>query len=129
MPLASLWQYAHLSVVNKANKMAEENGLPLNSPEARQLRIRELSAVRKSNVCPRCRGTGLVGRVHKRECPECRGKGRLRATIYHLMKSLDCTEAYFKRYLLAAIVDFEQHCYGEMNRAEVVIQEKLKEEC
>lgn len=121
-------QYAHLSVIDKANKIAEENGLPPNSVEARQLRIRELNEVRKSNVCPRCRGTGEVGRVQKRECPECKGKGKLRANIYHLMKSIDCTEAYFKRYLNALVVDFERHCYEEMSGAEDMIKKRLRSE-
>jgi len=57
--------------------------------------------------------------------PECRGKGQLRANIYHLMKSIDCTEAYFKRYLLALVVDFERHCYEDMSGAERVIKQSL----
>lgn len=121
-------QYAHLSVINKANKIAEENCLSPNSIEARQLRIRELNEVRKSNTCPRCRGTGEVGRVQKHECPECHGKGKLRANIGHLMKSIDCTEAYFKRYLNALVVDFERHCYEEMSGAEDVIKKHLRSE-
>lgn len=121
-------QYAHLSALDRANKMAEENGLSVNSVEARQLRIRELNDLRKSNTCPRCRGTGEVGRVQKHKCPECDGTGKLKATIYHLMKSIDCTEAYFKRYLLSLVVDFERHCYNEMNCAEDVIKQYLKKE-
>lgn len=121
-------QYAHLSALDKANKMAEENGLSVNSVEARQLRIRELNDLRKSNTCPRCRGTGEIGRVQKHECPECQGKGQLKANIYHLMKSIDCTEAYFKRYLNALVVKFEQHCYEEMSCAENVIKQYLKKE-
>ena len=121
-------QYAYLPTIEKVNRMAEENDLPLNSAEARQLRIREITELRKSNICPRCRGTGKVGRVQKRECPECHGKGQLRADIYHLMKSIDCTEAYFKRYLYALVVDFERHCYEEMSSAEDVIKQQLKSE-
>lgn len=64
----------------------------------------------------------------KRECPECHGKGQLRANIYHLIKSIDCTEAYFKRYLNALVVDFEQHCYEEMSGAERVIKQRLNKE-
>ncbi|MBN6069426.1 hypothetical protein HYE54_12020 [Aggregatibacter actinomycetemcomitans] len=121
-------QYVHLAVIDKANKAAEENRLSPNSAEARQLRIRELNEVRKSNTCPRCRGTGEVGRVQKRECPECKGKGKLRANIYHLMKSTGCTEVYFKRYLNALVVDFERHCYEEMSGAEDVIKKQLRSE-
>ena len=84
--------------------------------------------MRKSNTCPRCRGTGEVGRVQKHKCPECDGTGKLKATIYHLMKSIDCTEAYFKRYLLSLVVDFERHCYNEMYCAEDVIKQYLKKE-
>lgn len=121
-------QYAYLPTIEKVNKIAEENGLSINGAEARQLRVREINELRKSNTCPRCRGTGVVGRVQKRECPECRGKGQLRANIYHLMKSIDCTEAYFKRYLLALVVDFERHCYEDMSGAESVIKQRLNKE-
>ena len=44
------------------------------------------------------------------------------------MKSIDCTEAYFKRYLNALVVDFEQHCYEEMSGAERVIKQRLNKE-
>lgn len=121
-------QYAYIPAVEKAHRIAMENGLPLNSVEARQLRIRELNDLRKSNTCPRCRGTGEIGRVQKHECPECNGRGQLKATIYHLMKSIDCTEAYFKRYLNALVVKFEQHCYEEMSGAERVVGQCLRKE-
>lgn len=121
-------KFSHIKTVQKANKIAQKNNISPNSPEARQIRILELNKLIRSNICPRCRGNGEIGRVQKRECPECNGKGRLMADIYSIMKSLDCTEAHFKRYIHAAVVGFEQHCYHEMSKAENAIKVRLKRE-
>lgn len=121
-------KFSHIKAIQKANQIAQENHLAPNSPEARQLRRAELNELCRSNICPRCRGNGEIGRVQKKECPECRGKGRLVGDIYGLMRSLDCTEAHFKRYIHAAVVDFEQHCYHEMSKAENAIKVRLKRE-
>lgn len=111
-----------------ANKLAAEQGIAPNSPPARELRISKLNEARKSNLCPRCRGTGEIGRVQKVVCPECHGEGRLKATIAHLVKSLGVSDAVFKRELNAVVVQFEQHCYAEMSNAEQAIKTRLRAE-
>lgn len=122
-------KYAHIKTLENINKKARECGLNENGKEARELlHIQVLNHFKMTNICPRCRGNGEVGRTQKRTCPECEGKGRLTANIYHIMKSLNCTEVHFKRYIHSAVTDFEQHCYYEMARAESAIKARLKQE-
>ena len=121
-------QFAYTKDIEQANKTAQVCGLSSNSKEARQLRIAALNGLRKSTICPRCCGTGEIGRVQKRPCPECDGKGRLTADVGHLIKSLGCTEEYFKTHLNALVTQFEQHCYIEMSNAENLIKNRLKNE-
>lgn len=121
-------QFAFTKPLEEVNQLAKEHGLPLNGKEVRQLRIHKLNEARKTNICPRCRGTGEIGRVQKTFCPECEGEGRLRATLVHLIKSLGVDERTFRRDFNAIVTQFEQHCYTEMHNAEQEIKEKIKAE-
>lgn len=120
--------FAYLKPLEQANKQAQLANIEPNSKDARQLRILKLDQSRKSTLCPRCRGTGEIGRTQKRPCPECDGKGRLVATIGALIKSLNVAESVFRQELNAAVTQFEQHCYTEMSNAEQVIKERLRSE-
>ncbi|HDR1796627.1 TPA: hypothetical protein QB579_000312 [Pasteurella multocida] len=113
-------QFSHLKAVERANKIVEESNLEKNSLEARQIRIRKFNDLRKSNMCPRCRGTGEIGRVQKTQCPSCDGKGRLIANISMIRNIVDCDES--------KLVQFEQLCYREMSKAEIAIKERLRKE-
>lgn len=121
-------QFAFTRAIDQANNLAASQGEPLNSKEARALRVSKINEVRRSTCCPRCRGTGEIGRVQKCACPECEGAGRLRATVAHLVKSLNVSEDVFKRELNAVTVQFEQHCYAEMSNAEQAMKERLRAE-
>ncbi|WP_101774960.1 hypothetical protein [Pasteurella oralis] len=113
-------QFSHIKAAERANKIVKENNLEKNSIEARQIRIREFNDLRKSNMCPRCRGTGEIGRVQKTQCPSCSGKGRLIANINMIRKLVDCDES--------KLIEFEQLCYREMSKAETAIKDRLKKE-
>ncbi|HDR1218015.1 TPA: hypothetical protein QB285_000733 [Pasteurella multocida] len=113
-------QFSHVKAAERASKIVEENNLEKNSLEARQIRIREFNDLRKSNMCPRCRGTGEIGKVQKTQCPSCGGKGRLIASISMIKTLVDCDES--------KLVEFEQFCYREMSNAEIAIKERLRKE-
>ncbi|HDR1352395.1 TPA: hypothetical protein QB476_002320 [Pasteurella multocida] len=113
-------KFSHIEAAKRASKIAKENSLEKNSLEARQIRIREFNDLRKSNMCPRCRGTGEIGRVQKTQCPSCEGRGRLIANISMIKKLVDCDES--------KLIEFEQLCYREMSKAETAIKDRLKKE-
>ncbi|HDR1108748.1 TPA: hypothetical protein ACPDJE_001883 [Pasteurella multocida] len=113
-------KFSHIEATKRANKIAKEINLEKNSIEARQIRIRKFNDLRKSNMCPRCRGIGEIGRVQKTQCPSCDGKGRLIANISMIRNIVDCDES--------KLVQFEQLCYREMSKAEIAIKERLRKE-
>lgn len=117
-------KYAHLKALEKADSIARISNFKPNSPEARDCRIRELNVLRKSTICPRCRGVGEIGRVQKRQCPECEGKGRLNGTTEMIIRSLG--DLPTKETLRLIITQFEQYCYVEMSNAERMIKERLE---
>lgn len=121
-------QFAFTRTIEQANELAMAQGEGINSKEARALRISKVNEVRRSNRCPRCNGTGEIGRMQKTPCPECEGTGRLRATLWHLIQSLGVSEDTFKHELNAVVVQFEQHCYTEMSNAEQAMKERLRAE-
>lgn len=118
-------QYAYTKDIDIAN---QEAGQDKNSKEARELRINVIKEMKKSNICPRCHGTGEIGRDQKRICPACEGKGRLIATNDHLIYSIGCGGEYFMRYLHALVVEFEQFAQIQMSEAENIIKQRLKAE-
>ncbi|OBX02215.1 hypothetical protein [Gallibacterium genomosp. 1] len=118
-------QYSFTKDIDIAN---QEAGPDKNSKEARELRINVIKEMRKSNICPRCHGTGEIGREQKRVCPSCEGKGRLIATNDHLIYSIGCSGEYFRCYLHALVVEFEQFAQIQMSEAESIIKQRLKAE-
>lgn len=121
-------QFAFTRAIERANNITESQGEPLNSKEARALRVSKINEVRRSTCCPRCRGTGEIGRVQKYACPECEGQGRLKATVWHLVQSLGIPQTQFVQELSAVTTQFEQHCHEEMYAAEQAIKLRLKAE-
>lgn len=121
-------QYAYTKEIGKTQEITNNKEIDKNSKEARELRINVIKEMKKSNICPRCHGTGEVGREQKRICPACEGKGRLIATNDHLIYSIGCSGEYFRCYLHALVVEFEQFAQIQMSEAESIIKQRLKAE-
>ncbi|OBX09591.1 hypothetical protein QV08_01230 [Gallibacterium salpingitidis] len=121
-------QFAYTKEIDKANKIAEQAGIDRNSKDGRTLKINAINEMKRTNICPRCHGTGEIGREQKRSCPSCEGKGRLIATVDHLIYAIGCSKEHFDLYLKHIILEFTSKLQYEMSDAESLIKQRLRAE-
>ncbi len=83
-----------------------------------------------TNICPRCRGTGIFLRPHPANCEECGGAGRIKASLEHVQKSMAMIGAKIKPDdWTANYASLVQECmnwlYVEESNAGFVISDKI----